>query len=1252
MLIRSLFPTDRDPTRPLNEVVNAEERIDVRSEIDEYVFTDHTRQHLRELGDAILDTGQGNQPDALRAWISGFFGSGKSHFLKLAATLFANQQLVLPDGRSVPALQYAVEKLNLDLAWQRLAADFRIRCVTVNLATAIGGVKQAQDQPLLFRLMSDLQKLGGYSAVPHIAEVEREIKKAKKWDAFLGAVRAESQRQGDVDSAGSPREWESPELRDLSFNAHLMLQTVLPSLLPKFTDAAVVRKYLQDAEAHKPTPDAVVQLAVRAAEEADPTYGRVILCVDEVALYLAGHEDRVREVQGIAETVRNKGKNRVFLWVTAQQRVDAIDAKFAGQNPKIGFLRDRFPSRLPIEERDIDEVVRERWLRKDPKSACYATLQRMVHDHGGLLARAAQLRQENLVRDTQPLTDETAVLAYYPCLPYHIRLIQEILRSLRSDKEVDQTAAQNRALLTTVRLLFVRQNGANLAEAEAGSLNTFDKVYDVIRSAVQKVDSGTDQWIAGGIEDLGSCGEVRISAVAKVILLLQRLNPPDAPRIVVDEENIAALLYPRLGAQWEPHLKSVRDACAKLLTQYYVGQDPKLGYRFYRQEEKTFQKEVDLQPVDDKVFYEKLRSAVADKAAALGMKTYAAVPWQKLPIEVTVHAGGRNLPDPNAAPEGLALHFVWALPKDSAKQAKLWAAQYMAAPHLAIFYLTDTAQVDSLLRRALQLEAAIDAYAKRYGQQVMDFLRNEQKRKTTLLETDIPAAVAAAIDKGTLIARGVDTTLGNQKATVQEVVKSTLKEAVDQVYTQIEIGQVQVDDGDLRKLLRWAPPQAMPDFVNRLKLFDAAARPLTDRAFLKEIQLAIKSSPEKDRTGVALLQHFQNAPYGWPERAVKAGLATLLRGRLVAVKLADGTTLRKADDDRVEGWLLGTQLFNKSIFEGSDITLTFEERQALTQLFADVFGRPGLDTAEKLEKVVDDVVGQLLARAREAYADLHGRQLPGARLLSGFVALVSEAQDSGSQLGRLKTLLSRAVGKQPATAANAIAAMKPAVDLLAVVDHLRTRRLLDSLAAVRRRVDQLYPAWAAALASSRTKIAADWKALADLVVADRIVADADAAIDRDARCFAAYADDYRSAHERRHTRAASALASLAGHAAWASAPAREQLENPIHALDCAEPADLALPATSDGVCPGCRAAIEKLIGDLERIELREQHALRHLDEIASPEPQPTGEDAEDAVVMVVASAEALPELFDRIRAASRRVLASPKRVRVTFEDPT
>ena len=763
MPIRDLFSKDRDPIRPLNKVVNAEDAIEVRSEIDEYVFTDHTLAHLRELIEGLLDTAQGTQPDCLRAWISGFFGSGKSHFLKLAATLLANTTLTLDDDSTVPALQYAVHKHGLSLPWERIAREFHIHAVIINLATAVGGGKQAQDKPLLFRLVSELHRLSGDSSLPHIAELEREIKKAKKWDTFLTTVRAECERIGDVDETGQPFEWTAADIRDKASDAHNILKRILPEVLPKFADAMAVDRYLTDAEAQAPSADSVVRLALRVAEELHPELGRVLLCVDEVALYLTGNPDRVREVQGLAETVKSKGKGKVFLWVTAQQRVDTIDQHFAALDSRVGFLRDRFPARFPLEERDIDTVVRERWLKKDATSTHSVSLQRLVKDHGGLLARAAKLHDESLLRESESLTNEDAVLAYYPCLPYHVRLLQAILTAFRGEKQVDQTAAQSRALLTAIRMLFVRQNGANLAEAEIGTLVTFDRVYDVIREVVRKADSVTDQLITQTIEpSLSSCGTIKVSAVAKVILLLQHLNPPGHRRVKVDAENIAALLYPKLGTPWEPHLKDVREACAKLLSEHFIGEESESGYRLYRQEERTFQQEVDAQPIDDAKFYALMRSAIEKQAASLAMKSVDVNAWHKLPVNVVAYVGTVALPDPNAKPPGLELHMVWPRTTAQPNQSKLWAAQYMGAAHLVIWYLTGNSDAEDLARRALKLEAVIKDYSNRYGQQAIEFLRGEQTKLDVLREESIPQAIQNAISSGVVIYRGVDTALAGQ----------------------------------------------------------------------------------------------------------------------------------------------------------------------------------------------------------------------------------------------------------------------------------------------------------------------------------------------------------------------------------------------------------------------------------------------------------------------------------------------------------
>src|SRR5439155_22396018 len=128
--------------------------------------------------------------------------------------------------------------------------------------------------------------------------------------------------------------------------------------------------------------------------------------------------------------------------------------------------------------------------------------------------------------------------------------------------------------------------------------------------------------------------------------------------------------------------------------------------------------------------------------------------------------------------------------------------------------------------------------------------------------------------------------------------RDTMKRSVEQVFTQLEDGCALIDEPSLRKVLTWRPPQPQPEFFIALKLFDATGQPLVDRPFLREIVLALQCRPEAERTGKAIVAHFAEAPYGWPERAVKAGLGALLRGRRLAVKLPEGGAIRAETDPK------------------------------------------------------------------------------------------------------------------------------------------------------------------------------------------------------------------------------------------------------------------------------------------------------------------------------------------------------------------
>src|SRR6056297_3524637 len=116
MQIRSIF--EKDIARPINGVVKADQLDEsiIWQELDEYVVTRELGRHLRTFLSAYLES-LDNASDPVIAsrigvWISGFFGSGKSHFLKILSYLLENRQAHDPStGTEKRAVDFFADKI-------------------------------------------------------------------------------------------------------------------------------------------------------------------------------------------------------------------------------------------------------------------------------------------------------------------------------------------------------------------------------------------------------------------------------------------------------------------------------------------------------------------------------------------------------------------------------------------------------------------------------------------------------------------------------------------------------------------------------------------------------------------------------------------------------------------------------------------------------------------------------------------------------------------------------------------------------------------------------------------------------------------------------------------------------------------------------------------------------------------------------------------------------------------------------------
>ena len=165
--LRDIFEKPVD--RAIEGVIKADDEASLRVELEEYVITNEIEKKLENFLDAY-----NNYQTSNGVWISGFFGSGKSHLLKMLALLLENRKV---DGST--ALDLFIDKC---VGNEILSADLK-RAASVPSKSILFNIDQKADvitKTQLDALLSVFQKVfdemcGYYGKQSHIAQFERDI---------------------------------------------------------------------------------------------------------------------------------------------------------------------------------------------------------------------------------------------------------------------------------------------------------------------------------------------------------------------------------------------------------------------------------------------------------------------------------------------------------------------------------------------------------------------------------------------------------------------------------------------------------------------------------------------------------------------------------------------------------------------------------------------------------------------------------------------------------------------------------------------------------------------------------------------------------------------------------------------------------------------------------------------------------------------------------------------------------------------
>ncbi|KXX66267.1 BREX system P-loop protein BrxC [Marichromatium gracile] len=513
MLNRDIYTTPPKANRLVNNGVAevTEDRSEaaqaiLRYELETFVCDGQYETGLETILDKFLlnlDSGA-EQPGV---WISGFYGSGKSHLAKMLRTLWTDDRMSGgATARGIANLPASVQDHLKELSTQGKRHG--------GLHAAAGKLGAGVGDKVRLALLGIVFKSRGLPEQYNQAQFVL-------WTRSEGI---ELQVEAELEKVGRSLRKELPHLYVSSHLAKALLKA-RPDLAHTEPD---VRKLLK--EQFPQVADVTSEQMIEAIESALSTDGQfplTLIVLDEVQQYIGNDAERAFQVQELTETLCKHFKGKLLFVGTGQSALSGM--------PNLQRLMGRFPVPIMLGDWDVENVTRQIILAKKPTAQ--PELDKIWQANLGEISRHLRGTKLEHVAD-----DERVMTADYPLLPVRRRFWERVLRTIDTTGTVSQLRSQLRVVHEAV---------LETADASLGHVVSGDFLYDQIAANLvstaqlpKEVFENVQRFAAGG-------ADAQLKArLLKLIYLINKLPAEAAMEIGLKatDDALADLLVTDLSA--------------------------------------------------------------------------------------------------------------------------------------------------------------------------------------------------------------------------------------------------------------------------------------------------------------------------------------------------------------------------------------------------------------------------------------------------------------------------------------------------------------------------------------------------------------------------------------------------------------------------------------------------------------------------------------------------------------------------------
>ena len=836
MKLQTMYKADIN--RDINGVIKVaqDDERSLEQELSEYIITKELRRHFSTFlkhYEASLE-----QPtDKIGVWISGFFGSGKSHFLKMLSYLFEN-----PVVAGKHAVDYFADKFDDPMMFGRLESCVKVptRAILFNIDSKSPLTK---DKTAILRVFAKVfyEHLGFYGNDLKVAKLEQFIAKSGKTEEFRQAF--------EIVNGGT---WE--ESRDsFAFFEDDVVEAMTTALGISETAA---RNWFNGEE----EIDLSIEQLVKEIKEYIDSQGkqfRLMFMIDEVGQYIGSDSDLMLNLQTIVEEIGTKCGGRVWVMVTSQEAIDSI-TKISGND--FSKIQGRFNTRLSLSSSSVDEVIKKRILAKTVTAEDVLKLQ--YEKNQAVLRNLFSFN--GAVLDLKGYAGEGEFIDTYPFVPYQFRLMQNVLAQIRKHGNSGKhLSGGERSMLSGFQ-----EAAQAIQDKDEYALIPFSLFYDTVHTFLESSIRRVIDRCQTAADNMDGIEPYDVS-ILKLLYLIRYVDDVKA-----NLDNITVLMTDDIRADKITMRQTIQQSLDRLVSQNYVSRAGDT-YTFLTDDEQDIARDIRNTPVNSAdvtlaigdVIFNKL---YASKKFRYGKYDFS---YDRMIDETPITQSGGSI----------LLQFITVASEIYSTDDNVF--QHKSGTNNAVMIvLSDTLPYFEELEFAMKIRNYVKGKNVAQLPEAIQTIIRSRTSEASAHEKEAEKLITQAISDSRIYVAGERLNL--RISSVKDRIEQALSTLIESVYTKLEYIRKNYDsDAELLEILSGA---------NKQMSFGDIGTPNADA--VKEMnEYLVRQKERALPTSMGDIQRrFSAIPYGWREIDIAAVAAEMIADGKITLKYA-GNVIATSD---------------------------------------------------------------------------------------------------------------------------------------------------------------------------------------------------------------------------------------------------------------------------------------------------------------------------------------------------------------------